>query len=413
MGKETQKSFYITTPLEAVLQELSKINIKRKIETVKIDEALGRVLAEDFFSPINVPHFKRASKDGYAVKAGDTFGAEETEPKTLKIKGEIRAGEKSNLILEKGECVRISTGALIPEGADAVVMVEFSEEEENQVHIYRPVSPGENIIKIGGDIKENQKLLNKETILSIQDLGVISATGVTEVKVYSKPLVTVASTGNEIISPGTDLELGKIYDINSITITQAVKQSGGEPDYIGIIPDDKNELVKAIKYSLEKADIIIFSGGTSKGPGDTVPTALREAGKPDFLIHGISIKPGKPTAIASYNGKPVFMLPGYPTSALIVYYTIVDPQVRRWAGLPPVSRPQVKAIAGMRIYSERGRFNFQPVRLEHEKGEIKAYPVPTGSEAITTLASSQGYVEIKPEIQFIETGEKITVHLWS
>nr|MDO8079731.1 molybdopterin-binding protein [Candidatus Freyarchaeota archaeon] len=413
MGEETQKSFYITTPLEEVLRELSKISIKRRVENVSINVAFGRVLAEDFFSPINVPHFKRASKDGYAVKASDTFGAEEDDPKTLKVLGELRAGEKSDLVTDKGGCVKIATGALMPEGADAVVMVEFTEEEENHVRIYRPVSPDENVMKIGGDIKEKQKVLSKGTILSIQDLGVLSATGVREVKVYSKPLVTVASTGDEIINPGADLEPGKIYDINSVTIIQAVRQSGGEPIYMGVIPDDEDELIKAIKYSLEKADIAIFSGGTSKGPGDTVPTALREVSKPDFLIHGVSIKPGKPTAIASYNGKPVFMLPGYPTSALVVYYTIVDPQIRRWAGLPPASRPQVKAIAGMRIYSERGRFNFQPVRLEHEKGEIRAYPVPTGSEAITTLASSQGYVEIKPEIQFIEAGEDIMVYLWT
>jgi molybdenum cofactor synthesis domain-containing protein len=411
MGEETQKSFYTTTPLEEVLRELSKMNIKRKIEKVSINEAFGRVLAEDFFSPINVPHFKRASKDGYAVKASDTFAAEENEPKTLRVLGEIRAGEKSDLITESGGVVKIATGALMPEGADAVVMVEYTEEKENQVWIYRPVSPEENVIKIGGDIKEKQKVLSKGTILNIQDLGVLSATGVTEVRVYSKPLVTVASTGNEIIIPGANLESGKIYDINSITITQAVRQSGGEPIFRGIIPDDKDELIKAIKYSLENADIAVFSGGTSKGPGDTVPTALREVGEPDFLIHGVSIKPGKPTAVAAYNGKPVFMLPGYPTSALMVYYAIADPQIRRWAGLPPRSRPQVKAIAGQRIYSERGRLNFQPVRLEYEKGELRAYPVPTGSEAITTLASSQGYIEIKPEIQFLEKGEEVVVYI--
>ncbi|MFB0560255.1 MAG: gephyrin-like molybdotransferase Glp [Candidatus Lokiarchaeia archaeon] len=412
MRKETQKSFYTTTPLEEVFRELSKISIKRRIEEISLNEAFGRVLAEDFFSPINVPHFKRSSRDGYAVKANGTFGAEEDEPKVLKLLGEIRAGEKNAPPIVKGECVKIATGAIMPEGADAVVMVEYTDEEENQIRIYRPVSPEENVIKIGIDIEEKQKVLSKGTVLNIQDLGVLSATGVTEVKVYSKPLVTVASTGDEIISPRANLEPGKIYDINSITITQAVRQSGGEPIYRGVIPDDKDELVEAIKYSLENADVAVFSGGTSKGPGDAVPTALREVSKPDFLIHGVSIKPGKPTAIASYNGKPVFMLPGYPTSALMVYYTIVDPQIRRWAGLPPTSRPQVKATIGKRIYSERGRFNFQPVRLEHEKEELIAYPVPTGSEAITTLASSQGYIEIKPEIQFIDEGEEVTVYLF-
>jgi len=413
VGKETRKSFYTLTSLEEVFQELSKINIERRVETVGINEAYGRVLAEDFFSPINVPHFRRAAKDGYAGKASDTFGAEEDEPKTLKLLGEIRAGEKDSQPVEKGGCIKIATGALVPEGADAVVMVEYTEEEENMVRVYRPVSPEENIIKIGRDIKEKQKILSKGTVLNIQDLGVLSATGVTEVKVYSKPRVTVASTGDEIVSPGAELEPGKIYDINSITITQAVKQSGGEPIYRGVIPDDKDELIRAIKYALETADIAIFSGGTSKGPGDTVPTALREVSRPDFLIHGVSIKPGKPTAIAAYNGKPVFMLPGYPTSALMVYYTIVDPHIRRWAGLPPKSRPQVKAITGRRIYPERGRVNFQAVQLKREGEELMAYPVPTGSEAITTLASSQGYIEIKPEIQFIEEGEEVVVYLWS
>ncbi|MGQ9720695.1 MAG: molybdenum cofactor synthesis domain-containing protein [Candidatus Jordarchaeum sp.] len=412
MVKETLKSFYTTTPLEEVLRELSKISIERRTEKISINEAFGRVLAEDFFSPINVPHFKRASRDGYAVKASDTFGAEEDEPKTFELLGEIRAGEKSGPKTVVGGCVKIATGAPLPEGADAVVMVEYTEEEENQVRVYRPVSPEENVIKIGRDIKENQKLLSKGTVLNIQDLGVLSATGVTEVKVYSKPLVMVASTGDEIISPGTEMEPGKIYDINSITITQAVKQSGGEPVFRGVIPDNKNELIKAIRYALENTDIAVFSGGTSKGPGDNVPTALREVSKADFLIHGVSIKPGKPTAIAVYNGKPVFMLPGYPTSALMVYYNIVEPQIRRWAGLPPTSRPQSKAITGQRIYSERGRFNFQPVRLEHEKEGLIAYPVPTGSEAITTLAYSQGYIEIKPEVQFIPEREEVTVYLF-
>ncbi len=412
MREEAKKSFYTTTSLQDVIQALSKISIKRKIEKISINEALGRVLAEDFFSPIDVPHFQRAARDGYAVRASDTFGAEEEEAKILRILGEIKAGEKSNLHVEEGGCVKIATGAPIPEGADAVVMVEYTEEEDDQVRIYRPVSPEENVVKIGRDIRKEQKILSKGTVLSIQDLGVISATGVTEVNVYSKPLVTVASTGNEIITPGSKLEYGKIYDINSVTITQAVKQSGGSPIYRGIIPDDKEELIKSIKYSLVNADIAIFSGGTSKGPGDTVPTALSEVSKPDFLIHGISIKPGKPTAVAAYNGKPVFMLPGYPTSALMVYYTLVDPQIRRWAGLPPTSRPQVKAVTGKRIYSERGRLNFQPVRLQLEKEKLVAYPVPTGSEAITTLALSQGYIEIGSEVQFIEEGEEVKVYLF-
>lgn len=411
MVKEIHKSFYTLTDIEKVLEELSRMSIKRKTEKISINEAYGRVLSEDFFSPISVPHFKRASRDGYAVKASDTFGAEEDNPKTLKLLGEIRAGEKSGPPAEKGGCVKIATGAPIPEGADAVVMVEFTEEEENQVQIYRAVSPEENVVKIGRDIEEKQKVLSKGRVLNIQDLGVLSATGVTKVKVYSKPLVTVASTGDEIISPGADLEPGKIYDINSITLTQAVRQSGGKPIYRGVIPDDKYALVSAIKHSLENSDIVVFSGGTSKGPGDNVPTALSEVGKPDFLIHGVSIKPGKPTAIAAYNSKPVFMLPGFPTSALMVYFTIVDPQIRRWVGLAPTSRHQVKAITGTRIYSERGRFTFQPVQIKHEK-ELIVYPVPTGSEAITTLALSQGYIEIKPEVHFIEEGEKVNVYLF-
>ncbi|MBS7247789.1 MAG: molybdopterin-binding protein [Candidatus Jordarchaeales archaeon] len=403
--------FYSVTSLEELFSKLDKIDVTPPVVEVGIWDALGRVLVEDFKSPVDVPHFRRAARDGYAVVAKDTFSAGEVNPVSLKVVGEVKAGDEQTPEVRDKTCVRVATGALIPEGADAVVMVEYTVEREGYVNVYKAVTPGENIVEAGRDIRKGEVLIRGGRVLSPQDVGAIAATGVGKVRVYGKLRVAVASTGDELIKLGDELRLGKIYDVNSVTLVNAIRASGGEPVYIGVLRDNKEMLVRALREALATCDVVVFSGGTSKGPGDAVPSALRELGPLDFMVHGLAMKPGKPTVVASYRGKPVFMLPGYPTSALLTYYVIVDPYIRKWSRLPPREGMKVKARAGVRIFSEEGRLEFKPVILRKED-DLKVYPTPTGSEAITTLSSSHGYIEIKANRSFIEQGEEVTVRLF-
>lgn len=407
-----RKLFYSLATLEEVFSKLDELKVTPPIVEVSVWDAVGRVLAEDFRAPINVPHFRRAARDGYAVVARDTFSAGEEEPVTLKLVGEVKAGDEQAPRISSGECVKVATGALMPEGADAVVMVEYTVERGVVVDVYRAVTPGENIVEEGGDIRRGALIAERGRVLAPQDIGAIAATGASRVRVYGRLKVAVASTGDELVAPGGELRVGKIYDVNSVTLVNAIKDSGGEPVYMGILRDEKDALLRALKEALATCDVVVFSGGTSKGPGDTVPSALRELGDLDFVIHGLAIKPGKPTLVAACRGKPIFMLPGYPTSALLTYYVLVDPYIRKWSNLPPRREVVVKAKAGVRIFSEEGKLEFKPVRVKVEGGELKVYPVPTGSEAITTLSSTHGYLEIKASRSFIEQGEEVTVKLF-
>lgn len=385
------------------------------IEEVSIHDAYGRVLAEDITSPFDVPSFNRSVVDGYAVKAEDTFGAEEEKPVELKLVGRINVGETPNISINPAETVEVATGAAIPKGADAVVMIEYSNRENDRVLIYRPVVKGENIMKIGDDIKKGEKIIGKGSILGPRKIGVLAALGLKRVKVYRKPRIAIISTGPEIVEPGKPLPLGKVYDINSYALSAAVSELGAIPISMGIVPDEEEEIEKAVKTALSEADVILTSGGVSVGQKDLVPKVLAGMGRPGVLFCGISIKPGKPTTFAVLDGKPVFSLPGQPTSALFVFYMLVRPALLRMMGVQAEERTlTVEAYAGEKMFSARGRRTFIMVSLGRDSfGRLIAYPVPKGlSGAITTLAKADGYVEIPENRQFIESGEKVTVYLF-
>ena len=385
------------------------------VEEVELLEAYNRVLAEDVKAPFNVPSFNRSIVDGYAVRAEDTFGADEEKPTRLKVVGKVNMGEAPSVAVKPGEAVEVATGAALPEGADAVVMVEYSSREADEVLIYRSVVSGENTMKIGDDIKEGEKILEKGEILGPRKIGVLAALGLTKVKVYKKPKVAVISTGPEIVKPGNSLPLGKVYDINSYTISAAVRECGATPINIGIVPDEKKEIEQAIKNALKIADAVITSGGVSVGPKDLIPKVLAEMGEPGVIVCGVAIKPGKPTTIAIIDEKPVFALPGQPTSALFVFHIFARPILRRMAGYSNREEiPSVKAFVGEKMFSARGRRTFIMVTLKREdSGRLVAYPVPKGlSGAITTLAKADGYVEVPESRQFLDLGEEVTVHLF-
>jgi len=384
-------------------------------EEIPLFDAFGRVLAEDVYSEVDVPPFDRAAMDGYAVKAADTFGAREDKPVKLKIIGKVKVGFKPEIHVNRGEAAEIGTGAPMPSGANAVVMVEYTEEENGYVKIFKPVVPGENIQPAGSDIMVGELVLREGQLLTSREIGVLAAIGKISVKVYRKPKVAVISTGDEIVKSGEKLPYGKIYDINGHSIFSAVKECGGEPIFIGIARDDVREIIDMIREGFEKADIVITSGSTSAGVKDVLYQIVDQLGEPGVIVHGIKIKPGKPTVIAVVDNKPLFGLPGYPTSALTIFRLIVAPVIRKMAGLPPVVQEDtVSAILKTRIYAPPGRKYLVSVSLAKDKdGNLVAVPTPGGSGTITNLANADGYFEIPEDVEFVDEGERVQVKLFS
>jgi len=399
-------------------QQILKQNFSPKpvgVERVSLSKAYDRVLADDVVAPMDVPPFDRSTVDGYAVMAVDTFGADEDRPVALKFCGEITVGEFPSIVVEKGMAAEIATGAPLPKGADAVVMVEHSTRRNDNILIHSPVSKGENMMKAGSDIRKGEKILKKHQRLSSREIGVLAALGLTEVDVYKRPGVAIFSTGAEVVEPGKPLPSGKIYDINAYAFSAAVLECGGEPINLGIISDDRNQLEATFKKALNSADAVITSGGVSVGPKDIIPQVVDTLGKPGVIVSGIAVKPGKPTTIAIIDGKPVFSLPGHPTSSLLMFYMIVRPIICKMAGRQEETPPTLKAVAATKMFSARGRRTFVMVNLTSDKtGKLLASPVPTGlSGAITTLARADGFVEIPEKQQFIDVGTIITVYPFS
>jgi putative molybdopterin biosynthesis protein len=384
------------------------------IEEIPLLEAYNRVLAEDVTATLNIPPFSRSTVDGYAVRAEDTFGAEESKPVRLKFCGMVNVGEPPKTKVACGTAAEIVTGAPIPEGADAVVMVEHTVLKDDEVFVYKAVAKDGNVMEAGSDIQKGETVLKAGQPLHSREIGVLAAIGLAKVKVYAVPHVAVLSTGAEIVEPGKELTHGRIYDINAHSLSTAVLESGGDPLYMGVFPDDMAELQKALKHALASTDMVITSGGVSVGPKDVMPQTLNSLGKPGVIICGIATKPGKPATVAVIDGKPVFSLPGHPTSALLVFHLLVRPMIWGMGGRKAEKTRKVKTFAAIRMFPAGGRRTFVMVRLKRdESNRLVADPVPVGlSGAITTLAKADGFVEIGENQQFIDAGEEVVVHLF-
>jgi molybdopterin molybdotransferase len=374
-------------------------------ERVPIDEALGRVLAGPVRVEIDVPHFAKAAMDGFAVRAQDTFGASDTSPLKLRIVGHVTPGQVTDRAIGPGECVEISTGAPMPRGADATVMVENTETEDDEVVVYKTVAPGQYLIKIGSDVTAGSNLFGSGQELAPRHLGVLAAAGVNEVEVRRNPRIALMSTGNEILAPGEPLAPGKIYNINSTTLGHAFRAFGCQVHDLGVIKDEPEAVRKAISSALAEADIVMLSGGSSLGRGDFVPDIMRELGT--LLFHGIAVKPGKPTALAVAGSKLIFGMPGYPTSALSNYYILLEPVLEKMTGRK-VRKSYTTAKMERKVLSTVGRYQFLPVRLQ----EGLAVPVMRGSSSITTLAIADGFVEIEENVEVVKKGATVTVRLF-
>ena len=351
--------------------------------------------------------------DGYAVRAEDTFGAEEDNEIPLELIEVIEAGDIPQKELQKGQCSYVATGAAVPNNADAIVIIEYTEKKDDKILISKAVTPGTYIINIGYDVKQGETILKSNKLIDLPTMGILSACGIKEIPVHKQPKITLMSTGNELVNPKVgELKVGQIYDINSIVLKQAIKNTGVEVNYLGIVKDDFNELKEKIEQGLNQSDIVILSGGTSKGEGDLGERVLDTFDNIEIKVHGIKQKPGKPLIFAKLENKIIFILPGYPSSALSCFYVFIDDFLRRLSGKPLRTKNAQEIEVGERIYSPIGRHHFKPVRLKKVDGLNKIFPIQTGSEAISTLFYSDGYIEIGELENIVEKGDKKTFYTY-
>ncbi len=380
-------------------------------ETVALHRALGRVLAEDVAAPIDVPGFDRSNVDGFALQAADTWGAMEEEARTVVLTDESLApGIVPRREVTAGLATSIATGGMLPRGADAVVMVEHTDVDGGSVQIRRAATAGENVSYAGTDIARGETVLRSGQPLSSREIGVLAALGLAEISVHRKPRVAIFSTGNEIVAPGEPLPTGAVYDSNAAIISAAVEELGGEPVRLGVVPDDEAALSAALAKGLG-CDVVVFSGGTSKGEGDLSYRVVAALKDPGIVAHGVALKPGKPVCLAVTDGKPVVILPGFPTSAVFTFHEFLAPVIRAFAGLPPEQRAQVPATLPMRVNSERGRTEYLLVGLVPTDEGLAAYPMGKGSGSVTTFSSADGFITIGQHTEILDAGAPVQVQL--
>lgn len=399
-----RKEFRELVSVEEARKIINSLKVTPEKEYLALENAYGKTLAEDIITEINVPPFPRAVMDGYAVRAEDTYAGSEKVPVKLKLLGNIPAGSDEKFRISAGEAVEIATGAPIPEGADAVVMVEYTYEENETVSVLGAVTAGENIMKAGSDIRKGERVLRRGRKLGTREIGVLASTGKKEVPVLRLP-IGIISTGDELVSPGENLTQGKVYDANSYTLYAGVKECGASPLLYGIVKDDENLMEKVLETAISECALILTSGSTSSGSGDVMYRLIDRAG--ETLAHGVNIKPGKPVVIGVIKSVPIIGLPGNPTSALMIFNEFVAPLLRKSLGAGAGTRKTEKGIMGTDLRSE-GRQQLLPVGMV--RGRV--YPADRGSGAITSLSGADGFIEIPPKTEFIESGTPVEVTLF-
>ena len=396
-----------TVPLDEAVRIIDERTAPiERTERIALDDANGRVVSSDIVARADVPPFSRAAMDGYAVIAADTFGAGQYDPKILACVEKVFTGQVPHNAVTTGPCIEIATGAPMPEGADAVVMVEETERADGgRVRVFSPVYPRQNVGRQGADIQAGQTILRRGDLLNPSRIGAVAAVGLNDIDVFAKPRVAVMSTGNEIVEPGQPLAPGQIYDINRFTLTTILTEHGAVPVPHAVTADTLDDLSLAMDDCLE-ADIVIFSGGSSVGERDLILDVIDRKG--EVLIHGIAVKPGKPTLFGVIDGTPVFGMPGYPTSCLSNAYMLLVPVVRKMARLPMATLRSIRLPLGQRIVSTTGRHQFYTVRI----ADGIAMPAFKASGDITSMSQADGYIEISAQTEIVDKGELVDVKLF-
>jgi putative molybdopterin biosynthesis protein len=417
--REQEQFLYVLDRDEAEKRFRASIDTTpRGIENIALDDALGRVLAADVVSPVDVPSFDRSNVDGFAVAADSTYGASEEAPRHLHLEDEIiHTAVVPYSVIRRGTAVSIATGGMVPRGADAVVMVEHAEVRGSELRVARAVTPGTGISFAGTDITAGETVLRAGHILTSRDTGVLAAIGVGHVDVWRKPVVAILSTGDEIIAPGEPMQPARVYDSNAQILADAVRELGGEPLRFGITGDDLPLLRERLRQAIASADIVLLSGGTSKGAGDLSYRAVAELHDPGIVAHGVALKPGKPICLAATHRKPVVVLPGFPTSAIFTFHEFVAPVIREQAGRGSAKRTTVPARLAVKVNSEIGRTEYLLVGLVEIRDQqtdgvsLAAYPMGQGSGSVTTFSRADGFATIGRHEEIVAAGTRIDVQL--
>jgi molybdopterin molybdotransferase len=414
VSSPTHELFNVRAPSDALRVLLDHLPGSVATEEISTRDALDRVLAEDVSSPSDLPTFRRSTMDGFAVRAADTFGATEGLPAYLDLVDEVFMGQSSKRALGRGECARIATGGMLPDGADAIVMVEQTQEVGPlTIEALRPVAPGENVVQVGEDVRTGDPIVSHGTILRPQDLGGLLALGITVVRVARRLRVAIVSGGDELVDPEQVPGAGQIRDINSYTLAALVRRGGHEPCLAGVFPDEYAALEEASRKALSQSDVVILSAGSSVSARDMTAQVVDGLGRPGVLVHGVSLKPGKPTILAVCSGKAVFGLPGNPVSCMVTYELFVAPTLAHLSGAAVPPRRTVGARLARNIASAAGREDYVQVRLEpRQDGGLDAVPVFGKSNLIFTLVRSAGMLKIPLDAGGLSEGAQVEVVLF-
>ena len=405
------KEFFKVTDLEHTLK-YSAVFPDVGTEFIELLEAFERILAVDIVSDINLPDFARSTMDGYAVKASSTFGATEENPAYLTVKGIIDMGKTAGFSIGSGEAAKISTGGMLPDGSDSVIMVEYTEViDRTTIEIYRSVAPGQHVLTIGEDIKKGDNILSCGQRLRPQEIGLLAALGKDSVKAYKKAVVSIISTGDEIIPIDNMPDKGQVRDINTYTLSSLVKKAGGIPVTYGIVRDDFDALFEKCSIAIAHSDMLLISGGSSVGTRDLTIEVLSSLPGSDIMVHGISISPGKPTILARAGDKAVWGLPGHVLSAMIVFKIVIQPFIEKISGFSPQYKNELRipAMLSRNISSAQGRIDYIRVRLIEKNGVKWAEPVLGKSGLISNLTKADGLIEIGINTEGLDKGSEVWV----
>jgi molybdopterin molybdotransferase len=381
-------------------------------ETVPILDALGRPLAAAVVAGCSLPHFTRSTMDGYAVAAVDTFGASESQPAYLTVRGSVAMGVAPEARVGPGAALRIATGGMLPHGADAVVMWEQTRESGEVLEVNRPVAPGENVVSVGEDVREGETVLTAGHVLRPADVGLLAGLGVTAIAVARRPRVAIISTGDELVGAEQEPGPGQVRNVNQYSLGAWVRHLGAEPLLLGRVRDDAGEILALVRRAVVAADLVLISGGSSAGARDVTCAVVESLGEPGLLFHGVAVRPGKPTVVGAHRGVPVFGLPGHPISAMVIFLVLVRPLLERLLGIPP-GEAGVKVLARLsdNLPSQAGREDYYQVALRPGAAGMEAVPVFRKSGLVTAMVRGRGMVRVPPDREGLEVGELVEVDL--
>lgn len=411
----TEKDFFRVTTLKAVLTLIRTFPCVGE-EVLALDRSVGRILAQDVFSSIDLPEFHRATMDGYAVQARSTFGASESIPALFAVVGSVEMGEVPTVSVKAGEAVRIATGGMVPNGADSVVMVEHTQSlDAHTVEVFKSAAPLQHVMEVGEDMRKGEKILVKGSRIRPQEMGVLAALGQTHVPVYKQPVLAIISSGDEIVPIDQTPGLSQLRDVNAHTLAGLVSLAGGIPLYLGIAKDDFDALNGLCRQALDQADMVLISGGSSVGSRDFTLDVLQGLPDAEILVHGVSISPGKPTILARSREKAVWGLPGQVTSAMVVFHVLVRPALERISGLSeyaPGKSRQVPAVLTRNLASVQGRDDHVRVKLVRQGEGLYAEPILGKSGLIHTMVKADGLIRIDRDSEGLDKGSPVEVMLF-